>query len=285
MLRIKLGNTRTTMITFSKVAGAILLFLGTASLIAAIIVSSSTPALIGLGLIFWGIILTYIQGDEYLKKTILDSTTTTLLTTLNETLETLDYKGKAVYLPPKYVNDPESPKVYMPKQEGEPLPSADITQKLETQSSHRNTQGILITPPGTELAKLIETTLGTSFLRMNLENLQERLPNKLIEDLEVVTDFEIQRVVTEENKKSTESVQASDNEIIVKFTTVAFRETSKRAAELPAIYSNIGCPLSSAIAVAFAKVTGKPVAIKSQHTSEDGQTNETHYVILEERTP
>jgi hypothetical protein len=271
-------------LTFSKGIGLTILLLGIASLLAAIIYSSSIPALIGLGLTFWGIILTYIQTEEYTKKTILDSTATTLLTTLNETLETLDYKGKATYLPPKYVNNPESAKIYIPKQETGTLPPPDTTQKLETEPSRKSTQGILITAPGAELAKLIETTLGTSFLRTELGDLQQRLPKTLIEDLEIVTAFELQILATKETEKPTEHVQTLHHEISVKFTTTIYKETCKQTTQLPAIYANIGCPLSSALAVAFAKVTGKPITIKTQQTSEDGQTNETVYLILEKQT-
>jgi hypothetical protein len=50
------------------------------------------------------------------------------------------------------------------------------------------------------------------------------------------------------------------------------------------IFSNIGCPLSSVFAIAFAKATGKPVSITTQKVSEDGGKNETEYTILEEST-
>lgn len=282
MLRIRFGNTGRITISFLRGAGLVLLFLGIVSLVAAIMVYSSVPAMIGLGLIFWGIILIYIQTDEYMKKTVLDSTTTSLLTALNETLETLEYRGKAIYLPPKYVNDPEFTKIYISKLETGTLPTPDTTQKLETQPAQRNTQALLITPPGAELARLVESTLGTSFLSMNLENLQQRLPKTLVEDLEVATDFEIQQFSTKEKDTSTENDEAGHETISVKFTTVAYKETNKRAAKMSAIYANIGCPLSSAIAVALSKVTGKPIVIKSQHISEDGQTNETQYTIVEE---
>ena len=284
MSRTKPRNTARIAITSAKVIGLTILILGAAGLITATIYSSSIPALIGLGLIFWGIILTYIQTDEYTKKTILNKTATALLTTLNETLETLEYKGKAIYLPPKYLNNPESTKIYIPKQETETLPPPDITQKLETEPLHRNIEGMLITPPGAELAKLIETTSKTSFLRTSLKDLQQRLPKTLVEDLEIVVDFEIQTVADREIEKTTEHLDATHDEISVKFTTDAYKETCKQATQLSTIYANIGCPLSSAFAVAFAKATGKPITIKTQHTSEDGQTNETEYLVLEEQT-
>lgn len=269
-------------ISFPKAIGLILLVLGAASLLAAIVYSSSIPALIGLGLIFWGIIVSYIQSDEYVKKTILNSTSITLLTALDETLRTLDCKGKPIYLPPKYLNDPESTKVYVPKLETGTLPSPDTTQKLEMQPTQKSPQGILITPSGAELARLLETELGTSLLRINLEDLLRRLPKTLIENLEIVNDCEIQLFAKKRAEQSEESDQTSQGDIFVKFITTTYRDTCKRAAQLPTIFSNIGCPLSSALAVAFSKATGNPVMIKTQRISEDGETSETEYIVIKE---
>lgn len=267
--------------SFPKVVGLTLVLIGATSLLVATIYASSVPALIGLGLVFWGIILTYIQPDLYIKKTVLDSISTTLLVNLDETLMKFEYEGKAIYLPPKYLNDPESIKVYVPKQKTGILPPPDSTQKLETQPLDGSTQGLLVIPPGTGLARLLETTLGTSFIRTDLKTLEQRLPKALVEDLEIMTDCEIQSSSTQQ---AHEGSQIDQNTILVKFTTNAYKETCKRATQLPMIFSNIGCPLSSALAIAFAQATGKPITIKKQKTSENGETNETEYAISEEKT-
>lgn len=271
-------------VTLSKTIGLTLLILGTISLLGAIAYSSTIPALVGLGLVFWGIILTYIQTSEYIKTRILDTTVMPLLTTLDETLKTLDYAGKAVYLPPKYLNDPETTKIYISKQYNDPLPQPEITQKLELQPSHENAQGMLITPPAAELTKLFETTLGTSFLNMNLEDLPQRLPKVLIEDLEVMTDIELKQVTTGETEKTIEPSKTDYDKILVKFTTTAYKNICKRTRELSAIHANVGCPLTSALASALAKTTGKPITIQNQEVSEDGATTQTEYLILKEET-
>jgi hypothetical protein len=269
-------------INFSRGIGLILLLLVSTALIAATVYSSSIPALIGLGLVFWGIIIIYIQPDEYVKKTILNSNSATLLETLDETLKLLDYKGKAIYLPPRYLSDPESIKAYVPKQQTGTLPSPDTTQKLEMQPTPKNAQGILITPPGTELARLFEAELGTSFLRMNLKDLQQRLPRAIIENFEIATDCEIQPSTNKTDEQSTENLQTNQKTISVRFTTTALKDTCKKATQLSMIYSNLGCPLSSVFAIAFAKATGKPISITTQSVSENGEKNETEYTIIEE---
>jgi hypothetical protein len=277
------GITFTFSSAHALTIGLILIFLGTASLVAGIAFSSTVPALIGLGLVFWGIILTYIQTNEYVERKIFDSTTTTLLTTLNETLETLEFKGKAIYLPPKYLSDPETTKIYIPRQDIEALfPAPDAIQKLAMQPSHRNAEGILITPPAAKLVKLFETAIGTSFLNTSLLDLQQRLPKALIDDLEVVTDFEIKLSVSKENEQPIKQVNTSSERIRVKFVTTTYKNTFKHTAQLSAIHANIGCPLTSALASALAKTTGKPVIIESEQISEDGVRTQVDYLILNE---
>lgn len=122
MLRIKLPSQKKTKITLPKTLAVTILLLGLIAFTLAIAYSSSIPAFIGLGLTFWGIILLYIQNEAYTKDTILDATTTSLLTTLNQTLQELEYRGKAIYLPPKYLNNPEDAKAYIPKQKQENSP-------------------------------------------------------------------------------------------------------------------------------------------------------------------
>jgi hypothetical protein len=286
------GITFTFSSAHALTIGLVLILLGTASLVAGIAFSSTIPALIGLGLVFWGIILTYIQTNEYVERKIFDSTATTLLITLNETLETLEFKGKAIYLPPKYLSDPETTKIYIPRQDTEALPTPDTIQKLAMQPSHRNSEGVLITPPAAKLVKLFETAIGTSFLNTSLLDLQKRLPKALIEDLEVVTDFEIKLFVSKENEQPAKQVypisgagaRARSERIRVKFITTTFKNTFKQTAQLSAIHANIGCPLTSALASALAKTTGKPVIIESEQISEDGVRTQVDYLILNEET-
>jgi len=273
-----------TRLTFTKAAGLTLTLLGLTALTIAVIYSSSIPAFIGLGLTFWGIIITIIETKDYVKNTILDATTTSTLTLLNQTLQELDYKGKAIYLPPKYLNDPESLKVYIPKSKTGKLPTPEQTQELETRLSPRTAQGLLLTPPGADLTKLFEQTLSTDFARTNLDYIQQNLPKLLIEDLEIATEVETQIGQSETPARiepDVKLVRIKHDRLLVKITSPIYKAISSQAKELPYIYSNIGCPLTSAIACAIAKATGKPAIIENQQTDNDGQTTETEYRLLE----
>jgi hypothetical protein len=263
-----------------------LIILGALSLASSIFYVSLILSFVGLGLIFWGIILAYIQTEEYVKGNILDATTTSMLATLNQTLQELGCKGKAVYLPPKYLNGPESTKAYVPRQKTGKLPPPEQIQKLETQPFSGSSQGMIITPPGAELARLFEDTLQTSFTRVNLAHLQEHLPKLLIEDLEIASDVEMQigtsKTSTYPLANTTTHIAIEHDSIYVKITSTTYKNTTKQTTQLSDRYLTLGSPLTSAVACAITKATGKPIIIENQQVSEDGETTETEYRVLEE---
>jgi hypothetical protein len=65
---------------------------------------------------------------------------------------------------------------------------------------------------------------------------------------------------------------------------MTYKNICKKAHGLSAIHANVGCPLTSALASALAKTTGKPLTIQNQEVSEDGATTQTEYLILKEET-
>jgi hypothetical protein len=76
-LRTNLLNKRKAGLTLQKtVSLAILFSLDLITLLLATVYSSSISALIGLGLTFWGIVLLYIETEEYAGNTILNATAT-----------------------------------------------------------------------------------------------------------------------------------------------------------------------------------------------------------------
>jgi len=240
---------------------------GAAALIISIIYVSQILAFIGLGLIFWGAILTYILTEEYVRENLLDATVLPSLAMLNQIMQELGYNGKAVYLPPRYVRDLEANKVYIPKQKEGKLPTPEQIQEQETRLFIENPPGILLTPPGAELTKLFERTLETSFTKIDLQYLQQNLPKLLTEDLEIAQNFEI---------------QAEKNRVTVKIENSPYKKLTKKAGNLLYLYDNLGCPLSSAVASALAKAIGKPIVIENQEISKDGKNMKIEYGVLEE---
>lgn len=251
-----------------KLQSRVMLGAGAAILLISIIYNSSILAFIGLGLVFWGVLLLYIQPEEYTRKVLLDAAVKSSLKQLNQILQEVDCRGKAIYLPPKYFRNPETSKIYIPKEEdGKPPPPEHILQQ-ENGIFIENSQGILLTPAGAELASLFEKTLGTSFTKLDLKYLQENLPKLFIEDLEIAEALEL---------------EIEHGEVVhSKITNSVYRDIYKQAMKLSRICNAIGCPICSSIACALAKATGKPVTIERTEASEDGKILEAYYRILQD---
>ena len=252
-------------LTSTKVAGLAVFSIGVLSLVTSIIFNSQISAFIGLGLTFWGIILIYIKSEEYIKGSLLDATCLPTLESLNHLIEALGYTEKAVYLPPKYLKDPEDSKAYIPKSKGSNLPTPEQTQQSEV--FIQNPQGLLITPPGGAITKLFEKTLETSFTKADPQYLQLNLPKLLVEELEIAQTLEIDIKIDKAN---------------IKIENTPYISLARENAKFKRLYEIVGCPLASALACALAKATGKPITIEKQKVNEETKTIEIEYNIIQE---
>lgn len=251
----------------TKDTGWIMLCVGGALLLLSIIYTSSIPAFIGLGLVFWGIILSYVQSEEYVKEPIFEATALAPIATLDQMIQEMGYTGKAVYLSPRYFKDPEAGKAYIPKQKEAQLPTPEQIQTQEARMFIENPQGLLVTPPGSALTELFERELGTSFTKVDMAYVEQNLPRLLIEDLEVARDLEIK---TEGNK------------ITINIKDSVHKNLFKQTKRFANVYGSLGSPLSSAFACAIAKAIGKPITIENETTNEDGKNVKIEYRITDE---
>jgi hypothetical protein len=262
-----------------------MVLLGAISLPASIVYNSSILAFMGLGLVFWGAVLLYVRPEEYARKTLLEAALAPPLTTLNQMIQELGYKGDATYLPPKYFTNPEATKVYISKIKHANLPTPEQTQLDENEPIGRTNQGLLITPPGIQLSKLMEKSLGTNFIRTDLKNLQQNLPKLFIENLEIAENLEIETQNDPAEKKGDDQTSATQKKnmmIHARITKPIYGNIFKETENPPQSSNSVGCPIRSAIAVALTKTTGKPVRIVESKSSEDGNIMEATYEILEE---
>lgn len=260
-----------------------LLLLGAVSLTVSISYDSSILAFIGLGLIFWGALLLYIKPEQNVSKTLLEATLSPSLTTLNEMIRDLGYRGDATYLPPSYFVNPETTKIYIARYKNAGLPTPELIQPYENQIVTRATTGLLITPPGIQLSRLMEESLGTAFIKTSLEDLEQKLPKIVVEDLEIAENLEIQKesnpTDTKENP-AVPSIETRNITIHAKITKPIYRSTLENAEDSSQTASTIGSPVCSAIAIAIAKATGKPVRITKTGSSEDGNAIDVAYEII-----
>lgn len=269
----------------TKLVSWFLLTLGLIALALSIIYTSSILAFIGLGLTFWGALTLYIASEKYVKQTLLDHTINPSLTNLNQILTELKYQGEAIYLPPKYLKEFETTKIYIAKNKNTTLPTPETIRQQENKTFLKNPEAALINPPGLALSKLFENTLGKTFIIVNIEYLQQKLPKLFIEDLEIAEDLQIRIEPHKVAKKLADSASVTQlkNDIIhVKITNSIYTDTCKQARNLSHICGTIGCPICSAIACAIAKASGKPVTIEKTKSTEDAKVIEAYYRILEE---
>jgi hypothetical protein len=264
---IFLGARGLVKINLTKLVCSALLSAGVIALAFSIDFTSLILAFIGLGLVFWGAILFYIRPEKYVKETVFVKTTLSSLVNLEQMLTELGYQGKGVYLPPKYLKDFESSKIYLSAQDSMKLPSLEQIRDQEDKIFLKNL-GALITPPGMELSRLFEKTLGTSFMKVDLQYLEQNMPKLLIEDLEIAQKVEI---------------KIESSRVHVRMESAIFKNLWKEAIKLQNVWFSLGDPLVSAIACALAKVTGKPVIIEKNQIGNEGQTIDIEYRILEER--
>jgi hypothetical protein len=227
--------------------------------------NSSTLALVGLGLLFWGITFSYIRSEEYAKKILLKTAASSQIATLNQIVRELKYEGDAVYLPPQYFSNPGIHKAYLPERKGFELPTPDQIREHENDFLIEKPSGALLVPPGSELTTLFEKTLHTSFARVDLQYLQRHLPKLFTEDLEIAQSF----------KMETET-----NTIRIRIGNSIYGPLNVGDDQQSAINSTLGSPISSAIACAIAKATRKPIVMQEELNSENGRDVAIEYRIL-----
>lgn len=236
----------------TRLFDSILIGIGTALLSLSIIYSSSILALIGLGLLFWGVIFTYITTSEYVKKVLLDTTLKAWQETLNHIVNKLEYRGETLYLPPQFFNTTNTYKAYISKSKLKTVPTAEMMprQKLDFLIARiARPQAVLVTPPGVELAQLFEKTLEKDFITTSLQDLKRYLPEVLIEELEVTSCFDL----------------AIENDLIRVTIDDSFFRIPETETKLSSLYKYFSSPLICAVACVLAKATGIPVVILKTH--------------------
>jgi hypothetical protein len=259
------NRSATTRLNYQKIVSLCLLIFGAILAGFSLSYDSNTASLVGLGLIFWGVIMGYISTEDYVKREVLEATNLSYLSTLNEMLRNLELGEKTVFLPSKYFSDAKTNKVYIAKSQGGELPNLErIVQETAIDKELRAT---LMVAPGNELAKLFEKALGKSFTRVDFSFFETYMPKLLVNQLELAQNVEI---------------EAEGNAVKVKMKNPMPLDFSKVMKDYGKAINSVGTPLSSAIACALADSTGRPIVIKNHQISLDGKTMEIEYVVIRE---
>lgn len=251
--------------------GFVLLILGALALVGSVISSSTTLAFIGLGLTFWGGLFFFARPIKFVRSTLADSNAIATYATIDRMLRDLDYKGKAIYIPPypkeaylpEYLKGLKEMIIFIPSEDTVAMPT--IEEMAQRQFLLKNPKGICITPPGFGLMSLFEEELKTSFTEMDIQNLSASLPSVIVNNLELAKDLEI----------DTENGRAH-----VKIVDSIYTDLYSKEYKLVSIH-HIGCPLISSIACALTKASGKLVKIVKDAVHSDLKTIEVWYQTLE----
>jgi hypothetical protein len=230
----------------------------------ALTTTSAIPVLTGLGLIFYGALLFYMTPEPYILATVLDSTTLSMLTSLNQLLRTKGANSKAIYLPVRpTVRNKEQVVITTTTQ------SANLQTTYNASTNQRLTQAppkeIFLDPPGAQLTNLFEQTLHTKFIHKDLSYLQQNLPHLLINEYEMANELEF---------------QISEERVYMKVVGSIYKTVIKESRDLEHIYASLGGPFLSSIALSIVRASKRPVIIDRVQTANDYETIDVYYRIL-----
>jgi hypothetical protein len=240
-----------------------MLLLGVGLVVVSAFYASSFLAILGVAIIFWGAILLYITPSKHVPLTLLNASAEAATANIERVISELNLSEKGIYLPPKNLKNIESSLVFIPETPQTPLPTPEESnEKLLTKEK----TGAFVTPPGSALSRLFEEELGFSFTKTDLNQIQNKLPKLLVEDLELAENAEI---------------QIQSNKVTVEITGSILDEICRQTDSQPKTHKQVGCLLSSAIACALAKATGKPVTIQNETRNQETKTTHIEYQIIE----
>ena len=253
-----------------KISSLFLIIIGGVLIVISMVYSPSTDplpttALVGLGMVFWGMIVGYISSEEYVKREVLESTNLSYLVTLKEMIQKLHPKETAVFLPIKYLSNSKSNMVYFTENKTKEL--HNIREMLRTET----TQGLrsrLMVAPGNELLRLFEKTLGKNFANGDFAFFETSIPRLLITGLEIAQDAKI---------------EAEENIVKVKIKNLITSDVSSETTIYEELENSVGAPLLSAIAAALANSTNRPTVISNIKVNAIENTIEIEYLLIKER--
>jgi hypothetical protein len=245
----------------------IFLVSGFFSLVFSIFSNSQVLAFIGLGLVLWGAILFLARPEKYVEIGLLDSVSVSEYSTIDRIIRSLNFSGKGYYVPsyPQDRNLPEHLKglkdmvVFLsPERDADALPIEEI---IKGEFLLSNSKGALVAPPGLGILTQVERRLGMDFARVALGDVGEVLPRFLTQDLNLAKSMQL---------------TVSEKEAHLKIFDSAYKSLYP-AENCKSSFAILGCPISSAVACALAKASGKMVTVQRQMFYPDGLTVEVVY--------
>lgn len=217
---------------------------------------------------YLAILFTLIRTKEYTRKTLLDESVAYQQALIQQNIIRGKYRGKPIFLPPKYFDDPEALRAFISKREDNFFSASDFRQ-IGNSILLTVPSGMLITPPGASLMTSFEEILEKNFRNVDLEYLQVNLSKVIVDDLEIAQDFRM---------------QVKDRNIEITVKNCIFKVSTKTDETESDNLSNAWSPLNSAIACAIAKASNQSVIMEELQTT-NGKDLKITYKIIDEAQP
>jgi hypothetical protein len=224
--------------------------------------ASSYLAILGVAVIVFGALLLYVTPTKHVPLKLLNATAYAMGANLERVISELNLTEKGVYLPPKNLENIESSLIFIP--EAFKTMSTTLEETNEKPLTNKKT-GVFFVPPGSALSRLFEEELGFSFTKTDLNQLQNKLPKIIVEDMELAESAEI---------------QTQGNIVTLEITGSILDEICRETDSQPKTHMQVGCLLSSAIACALAKSSGEPITIQNETRNQETKTTRIEYQIL-----
>jgi hypothetical protein len=215
-----------------------------------VLIQANLFAGLGLASFLIGLLLIYIPTEKTVSPQMVSASCLSSLVNLNSLLEELGVDSKAVYLPTK--EESHQPRAFLPLIRN-PDSSSMFLKSLENsglfvvngQDPHQS--GLLLIPPGSSLATLMEQESGIDFYNVRLDELENGLRTGMVEALEIAEDV---RVIFMSRSVRVEVGPLISEELCQMQSKVA-----------RSLCSQVGCPLCSAIICAVTKAAKRPVSV------------------------
>jgi hypothetical protein len=235
--------------TALKLAG-VFITAGVFALFYAVIFEFQVAAFIGLGLLFWGAVLSLTKNEKYIQTSLLDASARSIYATVDRILNDLKFTGRGYYLPasaqdvalPDYLKNLKEPVVYVAESfDGKP----SIDELASGKFISAQNRGFFISSPGSGVLSEIEKQLHIDSSKISINELCELLPKNISENFNLARNAEMTLTPDGANFKAVGIIYDS-----------LYKESSPRSVGL------LGCPVVSAIACALAKSSSKTVVVK-----------------------
>ena len=234
----------------SKIS-VLFLISGILSFVFSVYSASQMLALIGLGLTFWGALFLLLKPRKFVESSLLYSASVSEYLTIDRIIDEFNYKGRGYYIPPypkdvylpEYLKGLKASVVFISGKNNSEMPSIEEIAKGNFMS--KSQKGVLVVPPGSGILTQIEEKMNMDFTKMSLDELCEVLPTILLQDFNLAKEIEM---------------KPDGDNIHLKMLDSLYKNLYSARNALKSV-SLIGCPITSAVACALAKNSGRNVVM------------------------